>query len=153
MSKYIKTKQPFPERLWTQVNKGGDCWLWEGGVNSKGQPYLLYNGRVVTVHRIAYELTYGAIPEQQKVYRTCANRRCLNPSHLRIGNQDDIAKTRSENGNTRNGGPLLCCKNGHAYTEGNIYNLRINGKMYRRCKTCERTRQRRGYQKKKDLRS
>ncbi len=35
-------------------------------------------------HRIAYELTYGEIPENCFVYRTCKNYLCVKPEHLYI---------------------------------------------------------------------
>lgn len=36
-------------------------------------------------HRMAYILSKGAIPDRFQVHHVCNNRKCCNPSHLKIG--------------------------------------------------------------------
>lgn len=46
-------------------------------------------------HRVAYELAVGPIPDGMEIDHSCRNRRCVNPSHLRIAtrkqNQENLA--------------------------------------------------------------
>jgi hypothetical protein len=53
-------------------------------------------------HRIAYELTHGAIPAGLDICHTCDNRKCCNPSHLFLGTrQDNIDDMLSKNREAR----------------------------------------------------
>jgi Autographiviridae endonuclease len=61
-----------------------------------------------TAHRVAWELTYGPIPEGQIVRHSCDNPRCCNPAHLLTGtyqdNTDDMMeRKRWHQGNTPRG--------------------------------------------------
>lgn len=46
------------------------------------------------VHRLAWELTNGPIPENMDLDHRCGNRACVNPAHLRV-------TTRSQNNQHR----------------------------------------------------
>lgn len=72
------------ERFWSKVSKTDECWLWEGTLNSAG--YGVFNlggkyGRIVLVHRFAYEQLVGPITEES-LDHLCYVRRCCNPEHL-----------------------------------------------------------------------
>ena len=110
-SKYIvghnARKEIKPEVFWSQVNRSNGptaCWPWKGGTRTIGYVCTKRNRKAIGVHRLAYQLTYGAIPIGIFVCHHCDNMRCCNPSHLFLGthkdNMDDMkSKGRQASGN------------------------------------------------------
>lgn len=72
----------FGDRFWARINKTDGCWLWLGAVNNDGYGDVRRNGRVEKAHRVAYELTRGAVPDGLELDHLCKTTRCVNPSHL-----------------------------------------------------------------------
>lgn len=95
-------------RFWSKVDiKGPDeCWNWKASFKSGGKNGHYGSFRVgkrcIRAHRVAYELTYGSIPEGEGphgvcVCHRCDNPSCCNPSHLFLGSQhDNIRDTESK---------------------------------------------------------
>lgn len=148
---------PVADRLWRRVDRAGPvpahrpdlgpCWTWTGSVSKDGYGRI-YVPRprypMVKVHRVAFELMVGPIPEGLYIDHLCHNgdplcpsagdcfhRRCVNPAHLE-------AVDRREN-NLR--GNSFCarharqthCYKGHEYTPENTIRSRETG---RQCRTC-----------------
>lgn len=65
-----------------QVSESG-CWEWMGTRNSSGYGVIVFPPKRYGVHRVAYEVWIGSIPEGHHIHHTCRNRACLNPDHLR----------------------------------------------------------------------
>lgn len=105
-------------RFWSKTSiphSDDDCWTWTGAVAGSG--YGSFNVPTkgsTSAHRIAYRLMNGQWPGPRDLVRhKCDNPRCVNPSHLELGNHVDNAKDMVERGRGRNG-EQVGEQNGHA---------------------------------------
>lgn len=62
------------------------CWFWMGTVDhSNGYGLFGFRDGVERhVHRLAYQLTHGDIPEGMLVHHRCGQKLCINPDHLEL---------------------------------------------------------------------
>jgi len=77
-------------RFWSKVQRGEGCWLWTASLDAYGYGQFGLNGTMMKAHRVAWELTYGPIPEGMQVLHNCQggdNRACVR--HLWLGTNDD----------------------------------------------------------------
>jgi hypothetical protein len=93
-------------RFWAAVDRigPGDCWLWKGCRNSSGYGFVHFKGKSQGAHRVAYELTHGAIPEGAELDHLCRNRPCCNPAHLEpITHDENMRRVRLAQAKSREG--------------------------------------------------
>src|SRR5215831_2935549 len=70
-------------RFWSSVDRRADgCWLWLGWCRGDGYGQARFRGRMFYVHRLAWLLLRGSIPEGLHIDHLCRVKRCCNPAHL-----------------------------------------------------------------------
>lgn len=133
--------QPVEQRLWSRVDKSGNCWIWTGPTDGKGYGTIGFGGRGrnVYVHRLAYELIVAPIPEGLQIDHLCRVPLCVRPDHLEAVTQREniLRGTAPSAVNARK----THCVNGHRYTPETT----ITAPDGRRCRVCKQERDRRLY--------
>lgn len=71
-------------RFLARVSVGHEsgCWIWEGSRSPAGYGLISVDGRYRPVHRVAYELFRGEIPDGLVLDHLCRVPACCWPSHL-----------------------------------------------------------------------
>lgn len=85
-------------RLLENTKPNGECLEWQGK-RSRGYGRLNICKREVFAHRLSWELANEKkIPRGLFVLHSCDNPACINPAHLRVGNQLDNMRDASIRG-------------------------------------------------------
>lgn len=114
------------------------CWQWDGWLNSSGYGETSYRGNIVRVHRLAYMLLVGPIPDGMDICHKCDHSSCWNPAHLESGSQKKNSQEIVERGRNRNEQKTHCPR-GHEYA---VHGARYGKTQYRSCRVCDRATQR-----------
>lgn len=127
------------------IPSGEGCLVWQGATTSEGYPRHQVPGLKATLaHRIAYELAYGAIPDELTVDHICFTPACINAEHLRL-------LTLSENAKNQRSALRTHCVNGHEFTEENTYIRTAKREGRRQCRQCNRDAVKRYQERKRSL--
>jgi hypothetical protein len=135
-------------KFWNNVKFQGaaadDCWYYNKPSTAQGYGQLLWKeiGVSKLSHRMAYELTYGEIPDGYVIDHECHNRdpycvsgkqckhrACCNPIHL-------VAKTLGENVRAAHIGRRVIkthCPHGHEFTQENTLIISDGRRQCRKC--------------------
>ncbi len=76
------------QEIISQLDRSGDCWLWQGRLDRDGYGLVWWEGQNRRVHRIVFEQTYGEIPlgangkPLDLDHRPNCPRHCANPLHV-----------------------------------------------------------------------
>jgi hypothetical protein len=87
----MKNPPPWQSRVIQQSDD--DCWLWQGRVEPGGHGQVTRGGKVYRVHRLAWEETYGLVPEGHTVAHVCGAPACCNPAHLTLSTTAELRKS------------------------------------------------------------
>ena len=136
---------PAKTRLLAKVKPGykkldlrGRCWLFTGVLSPKGYGKFYYLGGARQVHRVAYELFVGPIPDGYEIDHLCRVRHCVNPDHLEAVTPL-VNHLRGNSPPKRNRFKTRCAR-GHRYAGKNLY---VTSRGWRQCNTCRRMNQER----------
>lgn len=96
------------DRFWNFVDKNGPipahrpelgpCWIWMRGRDTAGYGVVSLKTGCDRAHRVAFELTNGAIREGMNILHKCDWRSCCRPDHLFEGTDADNARDKVEKG-------------------------------------------------------
>lgn len=89
----VAPSEEVQDRFWSKVaiaEEGEDrCWLWKAATRPSDSTGVFgIDGVIYYVHRIAYVITRGEIPEGKDVRRSCSNSLCVRPLHLTLSDSN-----------------------------------------------------------------
>jgi hypothetical protein len=92
-----KSTNPDHAKFWERVDKRPDgCWIWTGSLTDDGYGNVWFDGKCQGAHCVAYELTFGPIPEGLELDHKCHVRACCNPDHLEpVTHAENMKRVRS----------------------------------------------------------
>lgn len=121
-------------KIMANTDRSGECWIWTASTFVSGYGQVKLDGKNRRVHRVAYELAYGPIPDGLVIDHLCRVKRCCRPDHLEAVTQQENL-LRGDTVNAVNAAKTHCV-NGHALSGPNVYVNPTSG--HRSCRACHR---------------
>lgn len=121
----------FQEHFRQRLVPEGECLVWTGRTYRRGYGRVRIDGHERAVHRVAWMMVHGAIPEGLLVCHRCDNPPCCRVDHLFLGTmldnaRDSKAKGRTLTGKRNKGGAPPGSRCGAAkLTEADIPKIRV----------------------------
>lgn len=106
--------ETFWARIYSQVERVGDCLLFTGHRVKDGYGHVKKDGKMVLVHRAVWARDNGPIPDGLIIMHTCDTPACIEPKHLQLGTHADNSADRDRKGRRApprgsiNGRAILC---------------------------------------------
>lgn len=95
------------DRFWEKFSRPKfGCWEWHGAKKSNRYGHIKRNSHdngTIQVHRLAYMLFFGPIPEGLLVCHHCDNPSCVRPEHLFLGTDLDNVRDMIKKGRANYG--------------------------------------------------
>ena len=118
-----------PSKHWSEY----PCMIWDRSL-AKGYGRYKSHGKKLVVHRLAYEIVIGPIPEGLQLDHLCRVRACFCPSHLEpVTGKENINRSPLTGPGSLHGRKTHC-QRGHPYSPENTQ--KNNGA--RVCRECKR---------------
>ena len=129
------TDEDYRARLTARLKEGPNgCLEYQGKLYWRGYGMMSYRCKNWRVHRLAYHLFRGPIPDGMVICHTCDNPKCCNPLHLFIGTIDTNNKDMAAKGRCKYSAKSWThCKHGHEFTPENTY---VAKSGFRQCRAC-----------------
>lgn len=108
------------EEFWKRVDKGDECWIWNGAKDKDGYGRLTHLGKSYRANRVSLMLAGREVPEGFYACHTCDNPACVNPEHLYGGTPKQNSKDASDRGRACRGEKVHFAK----LTENDVVNIR-----------------------------
>jgi hypothetical protein len=74
-------EDPMERLLLRTVDAPGGCRLFDGDIRG-GFGSAVLCGKKDFIHRVAYRIAYGELPDNKEIGQLCGNARCINPDHF-----------------------------------------------------------------------
>lgn len=110
------------DRFLAKVTVTPTCWIWHGCISRRsGYGRFSLNGKVVNAHRASWFIFKSEL-SALFVCHSCDNRKCVNPDHLWLGNNQDNMTDMVNKG--RQNKPRGSANGKSLLTEEDILNIR-----------------------------
>uniref|UniRef100_A0AAT9JAA2 ORF17 n=1 Tax=Nitrosopumilaceae spindle-shaped virus TaxID=3065433 RepID=A0AAT9JAA2_9VIRU len=126
------------KRFMIKIEQNGNCWQWIASKDPSGYGKFMLNKKLISSHRISYELFKGEIPKGLQIDHLCRNRACVNPEHMEVVTQKENLRRGDKTNIGRNNRLKTHCPQGHEYIKENL----VKSDPGRKCKICKNARDR-----------
>lgn len=113
-------------RYWPRIKETPNgCHEWQGAKSNFGYGRVVYDGEVVSTHRLAYQLAYGPVPEGLFILHQCDNPPCCRPDHLFLGTGYDNVQDMKKKGRMRHGVAPIEMRRGEMSSKAKLTNAKV----------------------------